>query len=215
MKKVVFVAVILSVVASVYAGDSIVGSGNAVTESRALTAFHAVEFHIPGNLTVTIGEQKPVSINTDDNIAPLIKTEIKDGTLTVRADQPFTTKNGPDVQITIPDLTALVVHGSADAQVKGLDNEALAVSAHGSTDVHLYGKTKSLVLTLHGSAEVHAFELGAQQAVVTINGSADAKIAVDESLVATIHGTGGLTYTGSPRVISTVHGGGAVQKHKS
>ena len=92
---------------------------------------------------------------------------------------------------------------------------AIRVAAAGSADVHLYGKTKNLVLTLAGSADVHAFELGSQQAVVTIKGSADAKIAVEASLVATITGSGDLTYTGSPRVISTVSGSGSVQKKQS
>lgn len=215
MSKIFSAVAVLSLVTLVYAEGPVVGSGNTVTESRDVGAFQAIDFRISGDLEVTIGEQKPVSIETDDNIAPLILTEVKDGTLTIWADKSFSTKNEPDVRITIPDLSALSVHGSADARVKGLDNEALAVSAHGSADVRLWGKTKNLVLTLHGSADVDAFELSSQQAVVTINGSADAKIAVDESLVATVHGSGDLTYTGSPRVVSTVHGSGSVRKNKS
>jgi len=215
MKKVVFVAVILSVVASVYAGDSVVGSGNIVTDERTVGAFDAIDLRVPCDLEVTIGEQKPITITTDDNIAPLIQAEIKDGTLRIWAEKQYTTKNEPEVKITIPDLKALTIHGSSDVRVSGLDNDALAVTAHGSADLNLFGKTKSLTLVLHGSADAHAFDLTAKQAVVTVDGSADARITVADSLVATINGSGDLTYAGSPKVISTVHGSGTVQKRKS
>ncbi len=215
MLKVMFAAAVLSLVTWVYAGEAVDGSESKLTDSREVGAFHAIDLRISCDLEVKIGEQTALTIDADDDIAALILTEVKDGTLTIWAEESFTTKNDPDIRITLPDLKALVVQGSSDARVKGLDNEALAVSAHGSADVHLYGKTKNLVLTLAGSADVHAFELDSQQAVVTIKGSADAKIAVAESLVATVSGSGDLTYTGSPRVISTVSGSGSVRKHKS
>jgi len=215
MSKLFSAVAVLCLITAAGAEEPIVGSGEVVTASRDLGAFRAIDFRIPGDLEVTIGEQQPLTIKADENIAPLIKTEIKDGTLTISADKPFTTKHDPAVRITVPDLTALAIRGSGDARVRGLDNKTLAVSAAGSADVRLSGKTKSLTLTLDGSADADAFALAAQQAVVTINGSADAKVDVATSLVATVQGSGDLTYTGSPHVVSTVHGSGTVQKKKS
>jgi len=212
----ILTAVIVAVIASkVFAIGPIEGSGNAITDERTLGAFDAIDLQVPCDLEVTIGDQKPVAINADDNIVPLIRTEIKDGTLKIWADKQYRTKNELDVKITIPNLKAMTIHGSSDVRVSGLDNEAFALTAHGSADLKLFGKTENLALVLHGSADANAYDLVAKQAVVTVDGSADAKVTVADSLVATINGSGDLTYAGSPKVISTVHGSGSVQKRKS
>src|SRR6266513_3528707 len=67
----------------------IAGSGVRKTEKRELKSFNAIDTAGAYELDVTC--QKPASfeIEADDNILPLIKTEVRDGILFVSSDQQY------------------------------------------------------------------------------------------------------------------------------
>jgi len=82
-----FLIILLAVLVVTFAGckfgRGIAGSGNRKTEKRDLKSFNAID--TSGAYDVKITCQKPASfeIEADDNILPLIKTEVRDGVLFV------------------------------------------------------------------------------------------------------------------------------------
>jgi hypothetical protein len=192
--------------------ESVKGSGTKATETREVEGIQGIDLRIPADLRVTIGEPGPLTIEADDNILPLIKTEVRDGTLIISSDREYLTKDAPDIQLTLADLSTLSVSGGGDVWVNGLDNKALSVSATGAPEVRLAGSTDSLVLTATGAADVFAYDLATRKATATLVGAADVELSVAEELIATLTGGCDLHYKGDPEVTKTIIGGGDIKQ---
>src|SRR6266853_3313510 len=80
----------------------IAGSGVRKTEKRDLKSFNAID--TTGTYEIDVTCQKPASfeIEADDNILPLIKTEVRDGILFLSNDQPFHSAKPASLRITLP-----------------------------------------------------------------------------------------------------------------
>ena len=104
----------LFIFSPVFAQDKgvVVGSGNTTTETRKLAEFDAIDLRISGDAHVTIGKQTPFEITGDDNILPLIKTEVHERRLVISAERNFKTKHSPDLKITVANLDAASIAGS-------------------------------------------------------------------------------------------------------
>ncbi len=203
--------------------DTLVGSGRTITETRELAEFDAIELRISGDAHVTIGKPTPFEITGDDNILPLIKTEVHERRLVISAEYKFKTKHPPDLKITVANLTAAAVAGSGDMDICGVDNEslclnvsgsgdlrfegktaALAANIAGSGDIRLTGKAEQLAAGVTGSGDIRGFDLAADNATVSIKGSGDAKVNVSGALTIQIFGSGDVHYKGNPTVCQQV-----------
>lgn len=211
--------------------DTLVGSGRVSTETRELVEFDAVELRISGDAHITIGKPTALEITADDNLLPLIKTEIHEGRLVISSDYKFKTQHTPNIKITVADLKAAAVAGSGDIHIVGVDNqrlclsvngsgdlrfegktEALAVDVTGSGDVKLTGKAEQLAASVAGSGDIHGFDLIAASAAVTVKGSGDVKVNVAKSLNIQVFGSGDVHYKGNPTVCQQVAGSGDVKR---
>ena len=188
------------------------GDGAQATQTRELKKFDEIELRIQADMRVTIGKPTPLTIETDENILPLIKMNVRNGRLVISSDCPFRTKNGPDINVTVAKLHAVEVVGAGDMWISNLDNENLSVGATGTADVHLSGKTKHLSVAATGTSDVHAYDLEVDTANATLIGSADAKLNVSKSLTATITGNGDLHYKGDPMLTKAIIGEGDVTR---
>lgn len=208
--------VVVFLVSPVLADKTVVGSGVTVNVTRELPEFDRIELRIAADVRVAIGKTAPLVISGDDNIVPLIKTEVKDGRLIISLEdgQSFKTKNDPDITVMLANLAGLTVLGAGDFRVDGLDNESLEVSMSGAGDLRISGKTGRLVIDINGAADVFAFELEADQALVSIKGAGDVKINASKSLNVSIVGAGDVRYKGDPTVIQSVVGNGDVKRVK-
>jgi len=215
MKTITAVIIGLSLVPLAYGKDVVEGSGKSVVVNRTLEGYDQIDLAVVGELYVTIGQQTPLAITADDNIAPLVKTEVKDGKLRIWTDKPFTSKTGIVLRVTVPNLKGLSIRGAANAHVTGLDNAKFALSAQGSCDVRVTGKTGAFSLGAQGAADIHAFDLKAQNASVTLQGASDVEVNAAKALNVTAVGASDVVYKGSPKVHSTVIGKATVQKVKA
>ena len=59
------------------------GSGKVIKENRKLNTFHGLDVGSTFTINITQGTPQSVSIETDDNIMPIIKTKVKNGILKV------------------------------------------------------------------------------------------------------------------------------------
>lgn len=211
--------------------DTVVGSGKIATETRKLAEFDAIELRIRGNAYVTIGKPTPLEITGDDNILPLIKTEVQERRLVITADHNFKTKQAPNLKITVANLEAASIAGSGDMHIGGVDNKKLALNVSGSGDLRFEGETESLAVSIAGSGDarltgnaallaasiagsgdIHGFDLTAGSATVSIKGSGDAKVNVTGALSIQIRGSGDVHYKGDPTVSQQVQGSGDVKR---
>jgi hypothetical protein len=214
MAGVILAAMVLLPACSLAAGDHIQGSGVAKSEQRDVGDFRKIKVTNSAAIDVQIGEKTSLSIEADDNILPLVTTNVSAGMLTVGSKDAcsYSTRTPLKLTITVPSLEAVLVAGSGDITAKGLQEKHFNVDVKGSGDIRLFGKSDKLTVTIAGSGNVNATELIATDANVSIKGSGDVKVHAAEKLNATIAGSGDIRYTGDPKdVTREVRGTGDIK----
>jgi hypothetical protein len=195
-------------------GLGVHGSGNIKTESRDVGSFDRVQSRGSIDVEIAVGKQASVTVEADDNILSLIRTDVRGGALIIDSQSNFSSRHSPLVHITTPSLQALQVSGSGDSDIAGASGDQLLIRIEGSGDVRASGSVKSLRLRIEGSGDARLGDLNTDQADVEIDGSGDADLAVASSLDATVNGSGDVHYSGNPAHVTTrVHGSGEIERH--
>ena len=215
--------------------DKVQGSGHVKTETRALGHFDGVALALPASMELRIGGTESVTIETDDNLLPMIETVIENGTLHVRGSKRNTSFDTGRLKIVVQakavDKLSLGGSGSIDAdplraarvtvnlggsgsiKVRSIDSDALSVAVGGSGDLKVGGgAVNKLSLSIAGSGDVDLAKLKSVDASVNIAGSGDATVSVRDTLNATIAGSGDVKYYGDPRVSKTAFGSGSTRR---
>lgn len=189
------------------------GSGAVKTESRPVAAFHQVSLGAAVDAEITTGPVAKLELTGDDNLLPLITTEVIGDKLEIRSHERMRPSQHLKAKIVVPALTALAVVGAGDVELSHIDADALAVSIAGSGDVHGTGRAHQLTVDVAGTGELRFAEFPVEQAKVNVSGTGDLELSVSQTLEANISGTGDITYHGDPRVTRNVSGRGDL-KHK-
>ncbi|WP_293369228.1 head GIN domain-containing protein [Nevskia sp.] len=191
--------------------DSVKGSGKRVSVSRGLPPFTAIDLRDASDLDLHIGTDTSVIVEADGNLIERIVTEVEGDTLIVRSKGGYSMRKSPKLTVTLPRLTALTIHGSGDADLRGLDSESLNLSIHGSGDIEAEGRAAVLGVSIHGSGDAALAKLVARQVRASIHGSGDIDVEARESLDAEVNGSGDIVYGGHPaRLSKRVHGSGEI-----
>jgi hypothetical protein len=189
---------------SVINGDwpVIQGSGRIVRQVRPVAPFTSVELDDSTDLEVRLGSTRSLTVEADDNLLPLLTTEVRGDTLVVASHGSYRTQRTPRVWLTVPDLREVRVLGSGDVRLVGVANAGLSLNIEGSGDVEAVGRTGMLDATIEGSGDFKLRGLYARNARVRIMGSGDATVAVSGALDANVSGSGDVRYIGHPSWIS-------------
>ncbi len=116
---------------------AVAGSGVANSELRPTPAFTRVSLKTELASTVSVGSPQSVHVRCDDNLVPLIRTEVRKDTLEVWIDGMHSIDPKTDCKLTVslPKLTALEQQGSGGVHVSGLADGLASVSSSGSGKV--------------------------------------------------------------------------------
>ncbi len=209
-----FISLVAStvLVSAALAQEPVEGSGVSKTELRDVGEFDKVHLNGSPNVNIVIGPERSISVTTDENLLEVIQTSVEDGTLVIGGSEPFRTRLGVTVQITVPALTHVAVHGSGDVTVKQLDAEKFKAEIQGSGDIRVAGRAEELDVEIQGSGDVDLDELAAKRASVEVQGSGDSTINVSDELTVHVMGSGDVKYVGEPKVTKTGEASGSVKK---
>jgi len=194
-------------------GPGVKGSGNRKTEKRNLQPFKAID--TTGAYGIEVTCQKPASfeIEADDNILPLIKTEVRDGVLHVSNEQNYNSAKGVQLRISMLELTAVSTHGAGDIKVTDANSDDLKIESTGAASVKASGKAKSVTISSTGAGDVDASRLQTANARVTVSGAASISVYASEQLDVSVSGVGSVNYSGNPKTVNkNVSGVGSVNK---
>jgi hypothetical protein len=193
----------------------IIGNGAQRTVKRACPAFDAID--VAGALDVNISCQKPqgVSVSGDDNLVPLVHTQVRDHTLYITSGS-YSTNAPIKITVNTPNIGQITSSGSNTIAVSNMDNDQLKIEDSGAGNIHLSGATDSLDVTSSGSSTITADSLTASQVTVDISGASKVTVGSVKSLSARVSGAGTVTYSGHPQQLhSVVTGAGSVQDTSS
>src|SRR3989440_10842443 len=180
----------------------IAGSGVRKTEKRDLKSFNAID--TTGAYEIDVTCQKPASfeVEADDNILPLIKTEVRDGILFVSNDQPYHSSKPTILHITLSDLNSVSSHGAGEIKIADARSSDLKIESTGAASVEAAGTARSVTIFSSGAGKIDTSNLRAEKARVDVNGAASIDVYASEQLDVNVSGVGHVSYSGNPKVVN-------------
>lgn len=202
-----------SIIVNGLTGDSAVVEGNGKTVSEVRTIGAVTEAKIDGafHVTIALGQGASLVLEADENILPLIKTEVSGERLRIFPDGSFSTRTAVKVKLSLPKLFALSTAGSSTIAASGFDQESFEIHLSGSSKVTLAGKVHTFAGTLSGAGNLNAEPLDADAVSIDISGAGRCSTTAHRSVAAEVSGAGVIAVHGNPRQRSThVTGAGRV-----
>lgn len=191
------------------------GSGTVLTEERRVEPFTEIELEGSGTVLVALGERSAVTVEADDNVVPLLTTEVEGGRLRLgsKSGTAFISNVPIVFRVTTSSLRAVVVSGSGDVQIGDFAGEDLEVRIDGSGEVLATGTVERLEVRVGGSGTFDGFDLEAADVSVEVGGSGEVEVSASERLEVEIEGSGEVRYMGDPGQVETrVSGSGDVEE---
>jgi hypothetical protein len=211
--------------------QAIEGSGQISRESRAVSNFTAVNFSGFGELTLVQGETEMLTIETDDNLLPYLKTSISQETLTISFNdggwlpviQPtesirytLTVKTLTDLALSgvgtiasaalTADHLTLAESGAGQITIDQLTARDVTVTMSGAGAVELAGQVTKQTVEINGLGNYRAGDLASQTTKVTLSGAGVATVWASERLDTQMTGAGTISYYGSPQTNASSSG---------
>ncbi len=215
----------------------VTGNGHLTTQTVDVSGFDSVLFSGLGDVTIVQGSSEGLTIEAEDNIMPLIVTQVKNGQLYIGFERQnwqdivrptktlkftLSVKNLNSIEISgVGSLTAdslkadnltVKVGGAGGVTIKNLDATDLTAIMSGAGNVDVSGKVNTLDATLSGVGNFSCGNLQAATAKVNVTGAGGAKVWASENLDVTITGAGSVSYYGSPAISKNITGLGVLNQ---
>lgn len=214
-------------------GDGIVGSGTGGSEDRAIDAFDAIRLEGIGDVSVSVGGDHSVTVETDDNLIDRIVTDVRSGTLVIAVEPGvvITPRSGLTITVTTEELSEVVITGAGQVVVGPLDTtdfgievsgvgavdvsdltaDTLTVELSGAGDIDVSGEATRQVVELSGVGSYDGGDLRSSEVDVDASGAGSVEVWAVDTLTATVSGVGSVSYWGSPSTRIDTSGVGDVE----
>jgi hypothetical protein len=167
----------VAIIAALLCGCGLVqGSGNIVSESRAVSGFTQVALEGSGDLTISQGDAEGLIIEADDNLLPYIETEVRDGTLHIGFKTPSPIIPWPtqtiQYHLSMRTIEAVKLYGSGDIRSESIEAGDIKFIIAGSGDISIGELEADTVGTsISGSGTLRIDQVTAESISATISGS--------------------------------------------
>lgn len=189
------------------------GSGTMKVEKRTVPSFTAVSISGAYDVEIVVQKEQSLEIEGDDNLLPLITTEVHGGLLDIDNTKSFSTKNKLRLRISVPNLNAVSTSGASDIVISNVKSDEFNIDVSGAGSLQLSGETKTLGIKQSGAGDVDAKDLHAERVNVESSGAASADVYASEELRASVSGAGNVNYYGDPKTVNKdTSGAGSVTK---
>jgi hypothetical protein len=219
------------------------GGGEVVSEMRSLPAFSRLGVDGLAEVTLVQGTAEAITIEAPAKQLPKVRTEVRDGTLTITNEDSRGFLGGlfgggprpAKVTVTFRSIDgvraagavklkangikanalAVSVSGAASLAIAGLDAKELAVSGSGAMKAELAGRAGEQKVAISGAGEYRAPNLLTDNARVSVSGAGKVVVNAAKTLDVSISGAGSVDYLGDPVVSEHISGAGRVRKRES
>jgi hypothetical protein len=189
-----------------------IGSGAVKTETRQAPAFSKIDAGFGINITVGIGAAKPLEVRAQENILPIIVTEVQGDTLRIRGSSEFNTSESVEVTIVTPTLTSIALGGGSSAQITGIAADRLEVTVGGGGSISATGTVGALSLTMTGGSKATLTDLPAKTVTVELSGGSTAALRASDEVSGSASGGSHATVAGDARLNVQSSGGAEVTR---
>ena len=206
---------------------TITGNKVVVTQDRPVSSFHALK--VSGGIDVELSQGKELKllVEADENVIASIRTDVKDGVLTIYHEDNITNAKTMKIHLTFQQLDAITASGGCDINSKQkltfttlktdlsggcdiqLDCKAtnLYCTHSGGCDAKFSGEAENCTLNVSGGCDVKAEELHLKNCTINASGGSDVTVNVTGELTAKAEGASDITYYGKPaKIMQSAHG---------
>lgn len=213
MKKVLLIVILCSLASGChYEMKGVTGSGLRKVEKRELKPFTSIATDGAFEIDVVCQQPQTLEIEGDDNLLPMISTEVSNGVLRINNSGSFSTRTPIKIKISVPNIEGIKANGAGTIVVSRLKNDKFDINSNGAPTIRVSGETKELEIDANGAGHVDAHKLRASRAGVESKGVAKVEVFASGVLNVTVSGPSQVIYDGDPEVRQTVNGSGSVQR---
>ncbi|MFZ5948028.1 MAG: head GIN domain-containing protein [Stygiobacter sp.] len=189
------------------------GNGKLKTQTRNIENFDRLEVGGVFSVKVEIGKEASLKIQAEENLLPLIKTNVVDGTLIIETKKGLNPRREIKILITTPDLNYVEVSGANSLQIFNIDEDVFEVNLSGAGSIYLKGKVEKLYADLSGAGSIDSKDLIANVVEISVSGAASADVFAKERINASVSGVGSINYYGNPQYVKTnISGVGSINR---
>jgi hypothetical protein len=188
------------------------GSGTMAIETRDVSGFSEVDLSGSGTVLVSVTGTESLTVEAEDNILPLLTTEVRDGRLVLGASQSISPTRDIVYTVTVINLEAVTVSGSGSVTAVDVAAHAFEVDISGSGTVTPEGVSERLDVSISGSGAFKGEALVSATGTVSVSGSGGAVVNATDDLDAGVSGSGTVEYIGDPEVSTSISGSGEVSR---
>jgi Putative auto-transporter adhesin, head GIN domain len=191
----------------------ITGEGTMASEDRTAEPFDRVSVSAPVKVAIGEAQQTEVKVDAQENVLPLLSTEVVDGQLVVSMVAPgFTTSddNYPLVTVRAPGITSLAIAGGSIGILESTTGE-LRIDVSGQSVLTAIGQVPTVSLSMTQGAHAELAELLVKDATIKMTDGSAATMTISGSVTGVANGGSTLTLTQQPASQTVeVSGGGSV-----
>ena len=197
---------------SVFGGGGVRGSGTMATEMRDVSGFSGVTLQASGDVIIDVGGSESLEIEAEDNLLPILTSEVRDGVLELGASESFSPTRGITYRIGAAALDEIVINGSTDVAASGVAADEFEAVINGSGSIDPEGTATKLSVQINGSGDFDGEGLVATTGQVRVAGSGSAVVNVTDNLNVVINGSGDVEYIGDPTLTQSIPGSGDISQ---
>jgi hypothetical protein len=177
------------------------GSGIIKDEQRDISDFDAIDVGGFYDIEIKCGEKPNLVIIGDDNLIPIIKTEVRGNTLHIWNKKNISTRRKIKIKITTGNLTSINSSGASRIFASKINSDDFKIDASGACNLRLSGNTEELTINSSGASNINAERMKAKKVSVDLSGASHATVYSSDELRAEISGIGVVNYSGNPKII--------------
>lgn len=178
------------------------GSGNVITQTREVPKFTGIDFGGAMSVEIVAQKSQSVEIETDDNIMPLITTEVKGDTLYISNAQKISWHNPVKVRISVEDLDSLNVSGASKANATNIKADTFKLDVSGASKIKLEGEAVTFNADSSGASKIDAEDLKAARVKASASGACKISVFATDSVDADASGASKVSVSGNPKTVN-------------
>ncbi len=172
------------------------GDGNVLKETRKVGSFNAIEVSGAFEVLIKQGDAEEVTIETDRNILPLVRTEVSGSTLKIETRKNVNHTTVLKVYVTIKELNKIELSGAVNVKTDGkltvpelsiegsgaseakmdIAVQKLRLDCSGASKLKFTGTAGDVNMELSGASEIFGYDLAAENFDIEISGAGNAQI---------------------------------------
>ncbi len=198
------------------------GNGNVKSEKRDVSA-NFTGIHVSQGIDVylTTNNAAAISVEADENIIDLIKTEVEDGVLNIYLSKQVWHSKARRVYVSAPVINKIATSSGASVRFENtlkadklslksssgsdirakVDVTDLSCKASSGADIRISGITKNFEVSASSGSDIKAYDLESEYANAHASSGADIKMYTTKSISIKTSSGGDVNYKGNPKRI--------------